>query len=373
MMNILRGTFLTVSLLTLSGCSGGGGGGARTPDLSGVWQYSSGPSLLEAGGGQNFVGGSNPVAAQLDFLELNADGTGRGYASAVGAQLGCGNLLFAAIDESVVRIDFPDGNVNRTFRYLVDEAELTLIDENGAATVFTTAAAIPAASQCGTAVPVARVVLERGAGSNTSMVTDGTNLYFHDGLSLVSITVATLTANAPITTVGVYNKPITMEGADFWGDCNCGGSSDMRRTTLSGVMVDALDTGTDLSHELGIDAAAFDGTKMWIMGYAYAEQRTELLRVDTAAEPDVLEAVIPLAFYTSTLSLSAGTFWSIGDLLGSALVSIDPATGNVMRTVDLPANYYYQGLVVIGQDAYLLGEDDVPPYASVLLHVTIPS
>lgn len=374
MMNDLRGPFLAVSLLAVAGCGGNGGGGARASDLSGVWQYSSGPSLLESGGqGQGFGGGGDIVDAQLDFLELNADGTGRGYASGTGAQLGCGNLLFAAIDETVVRIDFPDGFINRTFRYTLDEAGLTLIDENGAATVFTAAAAVPAASQCGTAALVTRVELVRGAGANTSMVTDGTNLYFHDGISLASIAIATLTANAPITTIGAYDKPITMEGADFWGDCNCGGSTDMRRFTQAGVMVDGLDTQNDLAHDLGIDGAAFDGTKMWILGYGYVAGRTELLRVDTAAEPDVLEAVIPLAYRPQTLSLSGGTFWSINELLGPALVSIDPATGNMTRAVDLPSHYYYEALVVLGQDAYLLGEDDATPYAKVLLHVTIPT
>lgn len=372
MTNVRRGTLLAASLLTLSGCGGGGGGSTRVPDLSGTWQYVSGPSLLESGG-QEFGGGGGLVAAQLDFLALAADGSGRGYASGTGGQVGCGNLLFAAIDDSVVRISFPEAFINRTFRYLLDEASLTLIDENGAATVFAAATEVPAASQCNSVVEVARVPLERGADQNTSLTSDGTNLYFYDGVSVASIAIATLTANPPITTMGSFDKPITMQGADFWSDCNCGGLSYMQRTTISGTLVDGLDTQADLSHDLDIDGAAFDGSKMWILGYGRDAGRIELLRVDTLVEPDVLEAVVPLAFYPRTLSLSGGTFWTINELLGDSLVSLDPATGNLLRTVDLPAGFYYQGLVVLGQDAYLLAENQSEGYSPVILHVTIPS
>ena len=164
-MNVhFRAALLAATLLPTVSCSGGGGGGGGTPSLVGVWQYVSGPSLLEDA--QSF-GGGQPVDARLAYLDLTADGSGTGHASAAGDQVGCGNLIYAVIDENIVRIDLPDANINRTFRYTVDQEQMTLVDENGATTVFTAATAVPPAAQCGTPTTATNTPLTREASNNT--------------------------------------------------------------------------------------------------------------------------------------------------------------------------------------------------------------
>lgn len=371
-MNVhFRAALLAATLLPTVSCSGdGGGGGGGTSSLVGVWQYVSGPVLLED---PDSFGGGGPTDGRIAYLDLSADGSGVGFATAAGGQIGCGNLIFAVIDENIVRIDFPKASINRTFRYTVDREALTLLDENGAATVFTAATAVPADSQCETATVVSSTPLAYDADGNTSLVSDGTNLYYASNAGVISLTIATLATNATITTLGTYRIPLTIQAGDFWGECGCGNSELTERRTVGGALVDSISTGVDLTHLVGLGSGAFDGTKLWLTGYNYANDGFELLRVNAAGEPDLLEAVVPIAFYARGLSLDGGTFWTTNRFLGASLVSIDEATGNVTRTIELPSGVYYSGVVVIGQDAYLLGADFTANYATVLIHVSIPN
>lgn len=370
-MNVhLRAVFLAAALLSIVACSGnGGGGGDDRPSLAGTWQYVSGPPLLEQD--SSFAGGGGPANARIEYLELAADGSGVAHAGASGGQIGCGNLLFGVIDENLVRIDVPDAVIHRTFRYTLDQESLTLVDENGGATVFAAADAVPAASQCSTPLASSSTPLAGDPSGNTSLVSDGTNLYYYTNAGVVSLTIATLATNATITTLGSYPIPVTMQGADFWGRCNCGDNMTQRRTT-AGTLVDSIDTATDLSHPIGIGAGAFDGTDLWLTGYNSASNGFELLRVDSAAEPDLLEAVVPLGFYSRGLSYDGTSFWTTTSFLGPMLVTIDPLTGAMTRAVELPAHHYFIGVVVIGQDAYVLGYDTAN-YLPVLVHVSLPN
>lgn len=370
-MNVhFRAALLAAILLPTVSCSGGGGGGGGTPSLVGVWQYVSGPSLLEEA--QSF-GGGGPVDARLAYLDLTTDGSGTGHASAAGDQVGCANLIFAVIDENVVRIDVPDANINRTFRYTVDQEQMTLVDENGATTVFSAATAVPAAAQCVTPTTTTNTPLARRSSNNTSLVSDGTNLYYYADAGVVSLTIATLATNATITTLGTYGIPLTMQGADFWGSCNCGNNSLTERRTAGGALVDSIDMDADLNHLMVLRGGAFDGTKLWLTGFNFATNASDLVRVGAAGEPDLLEAVVPLGFSPRGLVFDGTSFWTTTRFLGPMLISFDSATGSVTRSIELPPDLYYDGVVVIGQDAYLLATDYSANYSTVLIHVSIPN
>lgn len=352
MRNHIRSAATALALLTIAtmGCSGGGGG-AR-PALTGSWEYVSGALFPEVG--------------TLTYLELREDGTGEVFGTRASNLLGCGVFLFAPLSADVLQIDIPAlEQGDRLMRYEVTGDTLTLTDVEGAATRFTRTDAIPDASRCARATETGRAVLPDAPGSFTALTFDGTNFYYGTETDVIlPVNATTFATGTPITTQGSFQHIFAMDGADFWAHCGCGGSPEAQRTTPAGVVVDLVETGTGgLAHDITIRAGTWDGSRLWLYGEG------DLLRVNSGLEPDQLDSFIALDFEPEALAFEGGTMWGVVDAIGPVLISFDPLTGEVNRTITLPAAIQYRGVVVTGSTAYLLAEKGTE---AEIVTVTIP-
>ena len=356
MRNHIRISAAALALLAIAtmGCSGGGG--SKTPRLTGSWQYASGSLFPEVG--------------TLTYLELREDGTGEVLGSRASGMLGCGVFLYAALSSEVIQIDIPSLEVgDRLMRYGVDGDTLTLTEVDGAQTTFVRAESIPAASRCERATETARAAFPDAPGNFTALTFDGTNFYYGTQTDVVlPINATTFATGTPITTQTSFPHIFAMDGADFWAHCGCGGSPEAQRTTPAGVAVDLVETGVGLAHEISVRAGAWDGSRLWLYG-RNNDQKNELLRVNSGLEPDQLDAFVALDFEPEAIEYEAGAMWAVVDQIGPVLVSFDPATGDVTRTITLPAAMRYRGLVVTGSTATFLVEKGT---GSELVTVTIP-
>lgn len=337
-----------------------GGPGTPTPDappaLEGVWRPSGGGAALDLG------------EVTLTFLALG--GGGREAVSGAGTLHGratadipvCDALIFAALSADTVAIYAVDalavgGSVQLLLYDRPDADTLTLTNEDGVQQTFTRTDAVPAEDECSAATPRLEADgLELELASFANLLSDGVTLWVvgRDGSAYpVDLATDSLGGGTPL---GSYEQAVTMQGASFWAHCGCGGSEDIKRVQLGGVELDAFDTATDLGQDIGIRVGAFDGTSLWLGGFADAGG-FRLLRIDSDAEPDVLLGNVELQLRPQAIAALGSELWAVVTVVGPKLVRLDPATGGVSRVLDLPDPEgfgSYRGLAARGSELYLL-------------------
>jgi hypothetical protein len=147
----------------------------------------------------------------------------------------------------------------------------------------------------------------------------------------------------------------TSQGDDFW----VGDGYDLTRKTLAGasvatVKVSGTGPPTPLTTDLfSANAAAFDGTRLWIHGYNFSLQRQELWKVNEAG--DAIETKKVMDFDVAALAWDGSSLWAILGFGDPAVFKIDPATLQVTATYTSPIHgVTWQGIASDGTDLYLL-------------------
>lgn len=333
-----------IGLSTAAACGGGGGGSAAATPV-GAWQYQSGTLWSDEGAGT------------LTFFEFHADGSGAVFSASGAGMLGCAPMVYAAVSDEVLFVDVPALELNRLYRWTLENDTLTLTDEQGRATVFARADEVAPQARCEVPVIAEEAPLPYIPEYFSGLVDDGSMLWYEDSTSrILSIDPASWSTGASFTfTSTQYRHVQTFQMGDFWSHCGCGGSQSVERRTPGNVLVDTIDTDVDLGHRIGVRGAAWDGSSLWLSGYSYDDAATHLLEVNSGAEPDVLVSALLIDAYLEGLSFDGTDFWALGWLMGPALVRIDVATGQITRTISLPDTHQWRGLVVRPEAAFVLG------------------
>lgn len=250
-----------------------------------------------------------------------------------------------------------------TFAYTVEGDRLILEYANGRKAEFRRVDAVPEAAQCRYAQlgePVS-VQLPADRASPSNLVSDGAQLWVaaEDG-NVYPVDPATGAVGAGQPLSGSYNHIQSWQGAAYWATCWCGNIRDIRLVKVGGTVLDSIDTDADLGHPLSIRSANYDGTRLWLAGFNRADDIYEILKVNSNAEPDVLEGVYAFDQSLSALTQHEGKLWGLTYFAGAQVVEIDPAAGRVTRAYvlpDLDEGEYYGGLASFDGALYVLAQD----------------
>src|SRR5262249_13122700 len=146
-------------------------------------------------------------------------------------------------------------------------------------------------------------------------------------------------------------------GTTFWALCNCS-STVLRRLTTSGGIVDEVDTAS-LGQPIRPEAAAFDpaASVLWVYGFPASSSATRLLRIDSAAEPDVLLGAFDLPVFARAMTWDGASLWLL-TAFPQRLVQLDPTTVRVVRTLATPDGVSWEGVAAAPGGAFhLIGRD----------------
>jgi hypothetical protein len=324
------------------------------PTVAGVWELES----AEMGLGFFWSG-------ELAYLAFENDPPRVGvYGRLPSVNLnGCSQAFYRAEDGLLsIWVPMTQLDLPYTYAYRIEGDRLVLEDVDGRRATFRKADAVPEAARCqsvGLAEPLkAQLPVERAGLSN--LLNDGTRFWVsgQDG-DVYPIDPATgaVGVGQPLN-AGSYRHVQSLQGSDFWTYCYCGGNQEIRLIKIGGTVLDSVDTDTDLGHELGLSTAVYDGSFLWLAGIDRGSDTRWLLKVDAAAEPDVLEEAYAFDVGVRALTVHDGKLWGLVFFAGAQLVEIDPVAGKVTRAYVLPdrseegENYY--GLTSMNGALYVL-------------------
>lgn len=359
-------SYLLLGLMVAAGC----GSVATTPDAApegppaylGVWEASSGDLW-------------NKVYGTPRFMEFDADGGGslhtRFEPSGV---LGCGlEFLHAELLDGFLAVDIGG---QRLYRYeLTDADTLVLSDQAGNSLTLTRATEVPAAATCGE-LQVAETVTDihvamhsfsgLGIQSPTSFWVS-TNDY-----KLTSINPSTGAATpAPTPLSSQYVHVQAFDGANYWAHCGCGGSQDVELHTpdTNSTPVETVDT-VALGTEIGVRAAAVDGTTLWLAGYARdGSGSNRVLKLEKSGNAHTLSDSFAFS-NISSLAAADGKLWALTNAIGATLVRIDTTSKLAAASYALPSGYQWQALAATGGSLWVAGRE--PDGDMRLIRVTAP-
>lgn len=123
---------------------------------------------------------------------------------------------------------------------------------------------------------------------------------------------------------------------------------------------DVVDT-EDLSERLTIRGVAYDpsSSHLWLHG-GTSNETYYFYEVDAIAEPDVLVRRIWFPRPVRALTFHGPDMWAIMDVLTSVIVRIDPQSGKVVATYEMPDEVTLWLGLTFGDDGslYVLGRDE---------------
>jgi hypothetical protein len=317
-------------------------------NLTGVWDHREGNGLAQ--------GASVPT-----FLTLNADGTGRLNRREPTSQvISCSSLLYArggGVPTMTLKESFEFDLVQAA----LESADVLRITDDSGTSVFDRVSAVDPAAECGTLVEVSRLSdVPAPFSSNIGLAFDGTSfVYIDDTFNPVIVDAATGVVGPPPTLGGLGRMPHAAEGGDIWGLCGCGGNDVASRSTLTGTVVDEVDTTTLLGSQAFLVALAVPtpGQLLMLAQEGGSTFSGRLLLVDTAAEPDTLSSQLDFDVSLNSMAHDGTNLWGLQGFSGQAnVIRIDPATGISSGTFLVPdTSVGWRGVAVAAGQLFLVG------------------
>jgi hypothetical protein len=349
------GMFLTCLAF---GCSGG------VPNSQGLNEKVS--SVWEATDGTLF---SDDFLGNVKYLSLNPTGQGTFYRD-IGETgvIGCQDFLFTVTSDSRMLLERGGGEqgLSELLTYSIDDDQLTIESSSGNNIVLTRVEEVPAANLCEEIESSDVYSYDVATMSQTNLVYDGTNLYFggYDGVTegLFPVNPDTGDLGAPNAfPFGLDEDAVkTVQGTDFWMNSSAGDNNPIVRYSPVFAEVDSIDTSTELpDYYIDIEAAAYDGSFLWLYGFNRDDESVKFLKIDSNAEPDTVEDVVDYpSRIIEQLHFDDGYFWALLNVGNGGIAKIDPATMKAIKTYELPAldRAGYVGIAKIGANAYVLAE-----------------
>ncbi|WP_456448021.1 hypothetical protein [Oceanithermus sp.] len=249
------------------------------------------------------------------------------------------------------------------FAYRREGPALTISDSSGRSARFERVDRVPGAERCTPAALSEPVAVDPGVSLayRSNLLSDGSTIWISGrDRKVYPVQPDSGQVGAGQTLTGSsYHHAVALQSGDFWAHCNCGFNEDIRRVRIGGTTVDTVDTQADLGHALRIRAAAWNG-RLWLWGYDGDQERYAFLVVDSDAEPDGLEQVLPFdAHGLRNLTFHDGALWGLFRFAGWQLAELDPAAGKVVRSYTLPRPHGYDaylGLASLNGRIYLIAE-----------------
>lgn len=327
----------TVTLLlmfgaALCGCDSGMGPNPpdpKQPSLFGVWMHESGP----------FIPALDMIEAKA--LILTADGAGRVIFQDPGTKVLDSVRILHADNGKSLFIDFNVDDVELTVAYptvVFDENMLQVVDAQNVIATFTRVDALPEELKLRASEIVRRYDDLPRPTNFTGLVIQGGDMHYSSTAgSIERIIAATGVVGAPIGG-SLMRHILSAHPEGFWSHCGCGGSPEAKLQNTSGAKtLDTVHTGTDLNTQIVIRGMAYiaDAGDLWLHGDTDTVGRVFLL-VAAQREPDPLVKTIPFDTHLEGLTYHQGELWAIAELLTRSIVRINPATGELLETFEVP-------------------------------------
>ncbi len=332
----------------------------------GTWLLDSGTALPE------FVGGLATFSETADVtaLRLNRDGTGRVFLRdrLTGAK-DCARV-FALFDGDELVLDFAaEPTTDFVFNLALEETRfffpvvvatddtLGLADVSGQIALFSRQQQLPPEVACGT-LEVLDVIEDLPTPQFFSdLVAFNGDLVFNSGLGQIE------RFDLDNRELGVPLGPTssrlvqTAQGGFLWTHCGCGGSRDAFKRTLSTV-VDTVSSEDEMGGPITFRAIAYHALsgRLWLHGRPFDDQFGRFFVVNTSGEPDVVEQEISFNRDLRALAFDGDALWGLVTVVAQSIVQIDPVTGKVIETYELPdEDVSWSGLEMVGGRMFLLG------------------
>jgi hypothetical protein len=338
-------------MLALVGCPSG-----NQPDNVNANINSSPPALYPATWQRTSGTIFGRGARELTHLVLNDDSTAEFHFRH--AEAGFTTCTGALFEQSAgmlrVAMAVPEHSLALITYDLLDADTLQLTDVNGDQGVFTRTT-LPAGVEC---LPL--TVLNTYAGLPrpdvwTGLAYDTTQFWYTNSDRLaqgISLT------GAPTTTLDLTVRFVhAYQGDAFWLTAQAAAGITVERRNHLNVLLDVVDTAA-LGAPTQIAALAYDetGDVLWLQGWVEETGDHRFLRVDSAAEPDVLLGTDDFDVDVDAMAFGGGSLWALIDI-ERYIIQLDPATLTPLQTYIAPDFATWHGLAWVEGALYLIGSD----------------
>jgi hypothetical protein len=299
-----------------------------TVDLSGAWRA----------GGDESVFYSSRLLGNVEFIEFENTVEGGGFLQIYGSDeasgmLLCESALFIATDGGSLEVGLAalDGAA-QAYLFTRDGDALTIHNVYGDRQDFTLVDDVASSAVCGTTTVEDDVTFDVRRTNFGGLAHDGTALRLPTGGGVVALDMAAGTAGDPSVYDTSYRHIFTMQGEDAWGHCGCGGSNNAGLSDPSGLSLDLVDTNA-LGHEISVETGVWDGTNLWLAGYSYEDAQEHLLKVNSAALANEVDADFVIHIAIKGMAAHDGSLYA---MTRSSLVELSQADGSVLETWKIP-------------------------------------
>jgi hypothetical protein len=339
--------------------------------MVGTWLLESGSMM------QDFVAGlaTFSVTADVTAVQIGDDGTGRVWLRdrLTGAK-DClrAFVLFDDTDRTLV-FDFSAETVSDvvynvaldrfTFVYPVVSEEasaLRIADAEGRVAIVSSQAQLPDSVACASLAVAGRFDGLPAPQFFSDLVLYQGDLIFNGGSTgqIERFSPMTHTLGTPL---GPTSSRIvqTAQGAFFWTHCGCGGSRDAFKRNLTTIF-DTISSEDEMGGAITFRAMAYDALndRLWLHGREFDDQFGRFYVMITNGEPDLIERQISFNRDVRALAFDGTDLWAVVTVASQVVVRIDPATGNVLESYEVPdEDVSWAGLEIAPDGMYMLGTD----------------
>ncbi|MGE0191598.1 MAG: hypothetical protein AB7T63_06095 [Planctomycetota bacterium] len=373
----------------LAACGGGGGGSAAAPGVEeppaqpGPVEPPAGPEgrtlvghwLLESGSMlPTFIHGlaTFTTTTEVTALTVEAGGMAKVWFRDLVTGALDGVRAFALYDGESLVLDFsaePTDDV--VFNIAIEQYQflfphvvvhvdaLGVADETGRIALFSRQAALPDDAVAGQLTVLEEHDDVPAPQYFTDVVLYGNDLVWASGQGVLErFDHGTGLLLAPLASTQ-SRLPQTVQGSHFWTHCGCGGSRDAFRRSLTTVF-DTVSSDDELGGGATFRAMAYVPTtdRLWVHVRPFDDQVGRFHVLDTLGEPNTAEATFAFNRDLRGLAFDGTYLWGIITVGSQAVVMIDPTTGRVVASYEVPdEDVSWAGLVTVGNGIWLLGTD----------------
>lgn len=348
-------------------------GGTRIEPVSpapmpwGTWLLESGSML------PNFVTGLATFGQTADVigLTLNQDGTGRIFLRDRLTEALDSVRTFVLFDGNTLVLDFA-AELSEAFRFnlaitdttfffpvvVAERNRLGLADEEGRIAIFSGQSMLPPEVTGGTLQVVDRFEGLPLPVFFSDLVLFNGDLVYSTSSQIEAFDLDTDTLTTPL---GATSSRLvqTTQGGFLWTHCGCGGSRDAFKRTLL-IVFETVSSESEMGGPITMRAMAYDAIddRLWIHGRPFDSQFGSFFVVNTNGEPDLVERVVSFNRDLRALAFDGAELWGIVTIATQSVVKIDPDTGMVVESYQVPDEAVsWGGPVFEGAHMYLLGSD----------------
>ncbi len=339
-------------------------------EISGLWLLESGSMMSD------FVAGlaTFTITADVTAIRIGTDGTGNvwlrdrltGTKDCVQAYVifddTDGSLVFDFAAEKTSDVIFNIALDRYTYVYPIVTSEngwLGIGDPNGQIAIFSSQLSLPADVVC-------------DEFDVTAQYTVPAPQYFGDIAYYLGVLVFNSGQGGQIETfdpfTGLLGTPLgptssrlvqTAQGLYFWTHCGCGGSRDAFKRTMTSVY-DTVSSEDEMGGPITFRAMAYvpSTDRLWLHGRPFDSQYGQFFIMNTNGEPDVIEDTISFNRDLRGLAFDGTDLWGIVTVASQSVVRIDPTTGDVLQSFEVPdVDVSWSGIEVVGDTLFMLGTD----------------